>query len=629
MQSVKDTTDAWWLISDQGGDPSDSIVGTINSIRNETNYRRGMWNRAAEVYGTDLRMFGMPVRNVYDQRVSFNVARNAIHTMQAKLARNMPIPSSQTIGGDWIQRDRAKRLDRFFVGAMYSTQYQKTYSQLLLDVLVFGTAAVKVYVSQGKLQIERVPIFDLLVSEAESRYGSPRCYYHRCYMDRSVVLDMFGGSDHPDLYGTPEQRKRAIYEAPKPADDDSTYLNSGRFSDQILVYEAIHLASGPKAKDGRKIISTATGTLMMSDWNRHDNAAMAFLKLNAPLSGFFGPSMALELAAAQDEYDRLSEKIQTAHHFMGGSHIAIQAGTLGKTKIDNDVGTFIEYSGAAPQVFNPQPVHPDTYSYKDSIAQNMLRYEGISELSAQSLLPAGLRQASGRALTVYDDMEDARFRVAHEAVRQFHVDIGWLIVDACIEATEAGEDVEVLAPSKKALDRINWSEVAMDRDDFILVCEPVSALSQTKAARFAEVIEMVDRKLISSKEEAFRLLEIPDVDAERDLETSDLDVVDKAVALILRGDRYVTPDKYLNLPMAFDRARRHYNKARVEGVPERRLSVLRQYIGEIEALIKQAEDEQRDQQMAAQAMAQSAQATAQPPQAPPAGAAPPEGTLNV
>lgn len=611
MASILDTTDAWWLLAGSSNDRADAIVGTINSIRNETSYRREMWQRAAEVYGTDLRMFGMPAKSIYDARVSFNVLRNAIHTMQAKLARTMPIPSAQTIGGDWIQRDRAKQLDRFFQGAFYSAQYQKTFPQILLDVLVFGTACVKVYFSGGKLHIERIPIFDILVSEAEARYGMPRCIYHRCYMDRSVVLATFG-EDDDGLEGTAAQRKQAILTAPKPADDDSVYMNSGRFSDQILVYEATHLASSRNADDGRRIIALPTGVLQVTDWSRSENAAVAFLRINAMLSGFYGPSMALELAAAQDEYDRLSEKIQLAHHFMGGSHIAIQAGTLGKTKIDNDVGTFFEYSGSPPTVFNPQPVHPDTYSYKDSIAQNMLRYEGISELAAQSLLPAGLRQASGRALTVYDDMEDARFRVAHEAVRQFHVDIGWLIVDACMEAAEAGEDIQVLAPSKKALEKINWSDVAMDRDDFILACEPVSALSMSKAARFAEVIELMDRKLITSKEEAFSLLDIPDVDAARDLETADIDVVDKAVAMILRGSKYVAPDKYLNLPMAFDRARRHYNKARVEGVPEKRLVVLRQYIGEIEALLQQGKQELEAEQANAQAQAAQAQQGAPP-----------------
>lgn len=615
MASILDTTDAWWLLDEDNASQAASIVGTINSIRSETSYRRDMWQRAAEVYGTDLRMFGMPAKNIYDGRVSFNVLRNAIHTMQAKLARTMPLPSSQTIGGDWIQRDRAKQLDRFFQGAFYSAQYHKTFPQILLDVLVFGTAAVKVYFSGGKLQIERVPVFDLLVSEAEARYGMPRCFYHRCYMDRSVVLATFGVDDET-LAGTTAERRKAIFEAPKPAEDDSTYMNSGRFSDQILVYEATHLASSRDAEDGRRIIALSTGTLQSAPWRRTDNSALAFLRVNAVLSGFYGPSMALELAAAQDEYDRLSEKIQAAHHFMGGSHIAIQAGTLGKTKIDNDVGTFFEYSGAPPAVFNPQPVHPDTYSYKDSIAQNMLRYEGISELAAQSLLPAGLRQASGRALTVYDDMEDARFRVAHEAVRQFHVDVGWLIVDACIEAMEGGEDVTVLAPSKKALDKISWSDVALDRDDFILVCEPVSALSTTKAARFSEVIEMMDRKLITSKEEAFSLLEIPDIDAARDLETSDMDVVDKAVGMILRGQKYVSPDKYLNLPLAFDRARRHYNKARIDGVPEKRLVVLRQYLAEVEALLSQAKQEMESQQQATAA----AQAGAVPEGAPPTGA---------
>lgn len=613
MPGIMETTDAWWLVHEREEDPADAVVSAVTSIRNEASTRRGMWSRAGEVYGTDLRMFGMPIKSAWDDRVSFNVAANAINTMQAKLARQMPLPSSLTVGGDFLQRYRAQRLDRFLHGAFYAASYAKIYPQLLLDVLVFGTAAVKVYVQDGTVQIERIPIFDLLVSEAEARYGTPRCLYHRCYMDRSVVLEAFGGEDQPGLYGSQADRRKAIFDAPKPADDDSTYMNSGRYSDQILVYEATHLASGPKATDGLRVIALSTGTLVSTPWVRNTNFGFAFLRLNAVLSGFYGPSMALDLAAAQDEYDKLSEKIQVAHDLMGGSHIMVQAGTLGKTKIDNDVGTIIEYNGQKPDVFNPQPVHPDTYAYKDMIAQNMLRYQGISELAAQSVLPAGLRQASGRALNVYDDMEDARFRVAHEAVRQFHVDIGWLIVDACEEASEAGEQVEILAPGQGALERINWSDVQMDRREYTLRCEPISSLSQSKAAKFQEVMELVDRKIFVDRREIAHLLDLGDIVATRDMETSDIDIVDKTCALILRGEPYPDPDKRLLLDVAYDRARRHYNKARVDGVPEDRVAELNEYLNKIEALIAQMQAEQQ----AAQAAAQQPPAGAPAPEAPP------------
>lgn len=622
MAGITETTDAWWLIHEREEDPATAVVGAINAIRNESAYRRQMWTRGAEVYGTDLKMFGMPIRNVWDDRVSFNVARNAINTMQAKLARQMPLPSTMTVGGDFLQRYRAGRLDRFLHGCFYASNYAKIYPQLLLDVLVFGVAAVKVYVQDKTVQIERIPIFDLLVSDAEARYGTPRCLYHRCYMDRSVVLETFGAEDD-SLYGTADERKKAILSAPKPADDDSTFMNTARYSDQILVYEATHLASGPKAEDGLRVIALTTGTLSASPWTRDKNFGFGFLRLNAPLSGFYGPAMAIELAAAQDEYDRLSEKIQVAHNLMGGSHIMVQSGTLGKTKVDNDVGTIIEYSGQAPQVFNPQPVHPDTYAYKDMIAQNMLRYEGISELSAQSVLPAGLRQASGKALSVYDDMEDARFRVAHESVRQFHVDIGWLIIDACQEASDAGEQVEILAPGQGALERINWSDVQMDRKEYTLRCEPISALSQTKAAMFQEVMELVDRKIIQDRSVVARLLNIPDIEAERDLETADVDVVDKTCSLILRDMPYPDPDKRLKLDVAYDRARKHYNKARVDGVSDDRIAALDEYLNKIEGLIAQMQAEAQEQQ--AQAQAEQA-----PPEAP-QGQAPaqPVGEPNV
>lgn len=608
MAIENDTAEAWWLVENE--DPSGAIIGAVTAIRNEVAYRRQMWVRAAQTYGVDLRMFGMPSRNIWDERVAFNVARNTIHTMQAKLARQMPLPSAQTVGADFIQRDRAKRLDRFMNGAFSVANYAKTYPSLLLDVLVFGTAAVNVYVQDGVVCIERIPIFDILVSEAEARYGLPRCLYHRYYMDRSVVMDLFGVDDE-NLYGSKADRIRAIHDAPRPMDDDSNYVNSSRYSDQILVYQATHLASGPGAKDGKRIIALRTGTLQSQEWKRDKNYGAAFLRLQANLTGFYGPSMAIELTAAQNEYDRLSEKIQAAHNLMGGSHIMVQTGTLSKTHIDNDIGTIIEYAGAPPTTFNPQPVHPDTYSYKDMIAQNMLRYQGISEMAAQNVLPAGLRQASGRALTTFDDMEDARFRVAHEAVRQFHIDIGWLIVDACEEAEAAGESVEVLSPNRGYMERLNWKDVKMDRSEYVLRCEPISALSQTKSALFSEVLELVDRKVITDRQVVGRLLDIPDIEAERDMETSDVDVIDKTVSLILRGEPYPDPDKRLLLDFAYDRVRKHYNKARVDGAPEDRIAALDDYLTKIEGLLEQARQEAAEQQAAAQA----AQAPQEAPQA--------------
>lgn len=617
MPIENDSVEAWWLVHKQNEDPASAIVGAVTAIRNEVAYRRQMWVRAAQTYGVDLRMFGMPARNIWDERVNFNVARNTIHTMQAKLARQMPLPSAQTIGADFIQRFRAQRFDRFLAGAFSVANYAKTYPQLLLDVLVFGTAAVNVYFNDGQIHIERIPVFDILVSEAEARYGLPRCLYHRYYMDRSVVQDLFGNEDDA-LYGSVDDRRKAIAEAPRPMDDDSNYVNSSRYSDQILVYQATHLSSGPESTDGLRVIALRTGTLQVQEWKRSTNFGAAFLRLQAQLTGFYGPSMAIELAAAQGEYDRLSEKIQAAHNLMGGSHIMVQAGTIGKTTIDNDIGTIIEYNGAPPQVFNPSPVNPDTYAYKDMIAQNMLRYQGISELSAQSVLPAGLRQASGRALSVYDDMEDARFRVAHEAVRQFHIDIGWLIVDACDEAEAAGQQVEILAPNQGSLERISWRDVKMDRKEYILRCEPISALSQTKAALFQEVMELVDRKVITDRQVVGRLLDIPDLEAERELETADIDVVDKAVSLILRGEPYPDPDKRLKLDLAYDRARKHYNKARVDGIAEERIEALDDYINKIEGLLAQAQADMAEQQAMAAAAAQGGGAAPQEAAAPPA-----------
>jgi len=163
----------------------------------------------------------------------------------------------------------------------------------------------------------------------------------------------------------------------------------------------------------------------------------------------------------------------------------------------------------------------------------------------------------------------------------------------------------------------------MDRKEYTLRCEPISALSQTKAAMFQEVMELVDRKIIQDRSVVARLLNIPDIEAERDLETADVDVVDKTCSLILRDMPYPDPDKRLKLDVAYDRARKHYNKARVDGVSDDRIAALDEYLNKIEGLIAQMQAEAQEQQ--AQAQAQQAPQEAPQGQAP----APPVGEPNV
>jgi hypothetical protein len=131
----------------------------------------------------------------------------------------------------------------------------------------------------------------------------------------------------------------------------------------------------------------------------------------------------------------------------------------------------------------------------------------------------------------------------------------------------------------------------------------------------------VDRKVITDRRVVANLLNIGDIDSERDLETADLDVVDKAVSLILRGEPYPDPDKRLDLAVAYDRARKHYNKARVDGVSEERIEALDDYVTKIEALIEQARMEAAEQQAAAAQQAAPAPAEEAPPaEEPPAQA---------
>jgi hypothetical protein len=175
----------------------------------------------------------------------------------------------------------------------------------------------------------------------------------------------------------------------------------------------------------------------------------------------------------------------------------------------------------------------------------------------------------------------------HRTRQRFKTDLAWVVVCAARRVVARKGTYETRYHGKKGIEKVDWSKVLMDADDFVLKVFPVSALSKQPAAKFAQLTELLNAQAITV-EQFKRLFELPDLEAENELDTADTDIIDRNMDIIVTTGRYISPEPFDNLELILQRAGKVYNLCRQQEVPENRLQLLRDLIEDAKSLKDQA-----------------------------------------
>lgn len=303
--------------------------------------------------------------------------------------------------------------------------------------------------------------------------------------------------------------------------------------------------------------------------------------------------MMRDLIAPQREREKLGSRIQAQHQKMGMSgFFAPKSANLNVRDItcgESGAGFIAEYEGQQPpSQVTPEPVAQGTYAYYEAIAREMGESKGISSLATASQVPAGLQQASGKALQVFEDFEDVRLIAYHRERERFRVRLAWLVVHAAKRIVERKGSYETTYRAKHGIKKVDWKKLLEDAKDFVIRVFPVSALSKNPAAKFAQLTELLNAGAITV-EQFRRLFEIPDLEAENDLDMADYNIIAKALDTMVINGTYVTPMPTDNFDMAIGLASKFVNLCRLQEVPEDRIKLVIDYIEDVKGLKDQAQ----------------------------------------
>lgn len=517
-----------------------------------------------------------------EERLRANVIKPVVNTAAALIAgRNRPKATLLTNGGDWSQKRRAKKADRFIEGAFHDSSVNAKMPIAFRDAALFGTGVVKFAAVHSKIVCERVLPCEMLVDPIDGMYEQPRCVYQVKIVDRRVLLEQFGKN-------SPAKRK-AILDSSLAKDRENSSCSTT--AEPVRVIEAWHLPSGPEADDGRHAIVIDGCTLLYEDWKR-DRFPFVFIRWEHRVLGFWGVGLVEDLKPIQLDVNITLRRIKECLHLMAVPRIFVQQSAKAiKSLITNEVGAIIPYAGTQPPTFlTPPAVPPELFAHLRWLISQAFEQAGVSAMSATSQKPAGLN--SGEAIRQYNDLGSERFAVVSREYEQAHLEAARIVMDLAAELAANEEDgYAATYVTRRTAQKISWKDVEMDQDSYTLQVQPTSALPRDVAGRTATINEWVAAGYIDPQR-AKRLLDFPDLDSDSDLEYAGQEIADMKLERILDhediAEAYYGPAPHDDLAYARIRAQQTLNKESMEGAPEERLEMLRQFIDDCQHLLTEA-----------------------------------------
>lgn len=553
----------------------------VSRIRRKTVVRRqaDLWH--ACLYGDGSDLFG--IGNGYREQIrfrpstlAFNVVRSVVDTVVSQTVPNRPLPFPLTTNGNYSEQRRAKKFGQFIEGVFHEVDYFDLRDIRVRDAGVFGTGIAHNYRIDDQIVHERVFPWEVCVDPREAQQAKPRNLYLRRWVDRQSLIERF-----------PEQAMNISMSDDSP--DEIFEIGYDDTCDLVLVEEGWHLPDR-NGDGGFHSMCVSRGTLLFGPYDR-DYFPFSTLRLAPSLAGWFGSGLAQQITGLQYTINEHALSWQEAFSVQGG-YVCIEDGSEVFTEhIDNGRGTMLRYRGIKPEWINPPAAHPDLWESIVALIDQSFKLPGVSQDYAQSMKPAGLE--SGKAQLILNDTRRDRWALLDKECERDSIDTAWQFFDLAEDIAREFPKYKVQTPAKqfgqRTLTELEFKKVRMDREKFVLIVYPTSALRRDPAGRMEDVQNLINMQFLSPDEGAM-LLDFPDIDRVQNLTQAARRTVEKIMERFLEADEetiddaYVPPEPFMNLDLCISLGIQTYLDAKLDGAPEENLRLMRDFIMDSKSL---------------------------------------------
>lgn len=498
-----------------------------------------------------------------------NVIRSVIDAAVAKISTNRPRLVFVSIGGDFTLQRRAEKLTSAVEGILKTGKAYQLGRNVFRDGLVFDCGHVKVYpdVKNNRVGLDRVLDDDVIVDALDGKYGKPKSLMQIQTMSRDVLRAMFPKKtfevENANLI---RQTVSGVYAA---------------IDEPVHVIEAWHLPTHEDAGDGLHVISSSAGILEQSEWKQPFFPIVTW-RWKTRCIGWRGMGIIEDLGRLQDGLDWIDMKIKKILNIATVRAFAQRNSKINVEELTGEEFSIAYYDGTPPAI-TPDPSPPEALLMeREKIKASMYEQSGISQLLASSKKPAGL--SSGEALREYKDTESERFQDVGQNWEDFWTEIA---ERCCWAAGEMGSGYMVQASAQDGRGMLNtkWSDVRMDRNEYQIQILPASTLPRDMAGRKDIIADMI--QMFPGAAPLFaKLMANADTDAAISIVSAAVDAILMDIEKLDAGE-VVTPEPFIDLQSAKTLVLASYLKARNNNAPEEVLAGYRQYLLQVDAVLKQ------------------------------------------
>lgn len=508
-------------------------------------------------------------------QITFNVLRNCVDGAMAKITKDIPRPMFLTDNADWTTQRQFERLTEYTYATFESGGWMDAAPLAYRDCLVGDNGYVRIVEDTDgeapRVRYERALPDEIYVDERDARYGEPRSLFQVRTMPRDRMFALYG--DDPEAWDAIDSAVAAKVDEDTVGDTDD---------DLVEVIEAWHLGSNER-DPGRHIITLRTHCLVFEDYER-DWFPFVVFRWRPPRKGWLGWSLARDLAGIQIEINRILADVSLGLARVARPRVFVPKGTADKRQFTSGIGGMVEFdpTRGRPEIITATAFNPETYNHLENLVRKAYELSGISQLSATGAKPAGLN--AGVALREYQDIDTERFAPQAKRWENAHIDAARMTVAVSSEMFTAAKPRKQITRRSRFLGSIDWKDVDPGKNEFVVDVFPTSALPRTPSARMQQVSEMEGKGWLSP-EQAMGLIDFPDVKKFTSLATAALDLATENVERILDGrEDFLVPDESWNLPLAQQVAQQYLQRARLDGAPDDRLTLLSNYLDRIVSL---------------------------------------------
>jgi hypothetical protein len=173
------------------------------------------------------------------------------------------------------------------------------------------------------------------------------------------------------------------------------------------------------------------------------------------------------------------------------------------------------------------------------------------------------------------------------AYENYFLELAKLSIDTAKEIYEEEGEYTVNVPGKKFIQTIDWKDIDLENDEYVMKAYPVSSLPQTPEGRLQTITEYMQAGLMSPRT-GRKLLDFPDLEAVEDLANAEEDYLNEIFEKMIEDGVYTAPEPYDDLPLAKELCLEYYARGKCSGLEEEKLDLLRRFSDQLDLLVSQS-----------------------------------------